>query len=164
VLNDLFLTLGDGHSVLVSKRILGLSDEEFEAIEEDFDPSSPHRPRLEERPPLFWLEDRISTIGACVTVAADGKSLVVYRVTEDNPAGLAPGDRIVGYDGATWQRILPAIDACALPVFSRTASNDQSRCFQRLGAVVNNAHLFAHLDVVRCGATPSPWNRSRPTR
>jgi hypothetical protein len=153
IMNSLFLTLGDGHSALASKRILGLSDEEVAALGDLFSVSTPFRPPLEERPPLFWLEDRVSTIGACVTLAADGESLVVYRVTADNPAGLAPGDRIVGYDGATWQRILPAIDACALPVVGRTASNDESRCLQRMGAVVNNAHLFEHLDVVRRGSS-----------
>ena len=61
------------------------------------------------RPPYFRPDQWSSAIGACVTPVASG-DLLVYRAADDNPAGLAPGDVIVGYDGAPWAELLDEID------------------------------------------------------
>jgi C-terminal processing protease CtpA/Prc len=139
-------SLRDGHTVITSESIYGPLP----------DPYWPAALSLAERPPVFWLEDRVSSIGACVTPTDDG-SLLVYRAEPDSPAGLAPGDLVLGYDGETWADLLTPILACRLPTVGRPASTAENQRFKMLGSVVNNPHLFDELDVWRHGdAAPEP--------
>jgi C-terminal processing protease CtpA/Prc len=104
------------------------------------------------RPPFFRPDQWSSAIGACVTALDDG-TLLVYRAADDNPAGLAPGDVVVGYDGAPWAELLPEIDSWELPLCGSVGSADQVMEWSRLTAVTANPHLFAQLDVRRYGAS-----------
>jgi C-terminal processing protease CtpA/Prc len=104
------------------------------------------------RPPFFRPDQWSSAIGACVTPLDDG-ALLVYRAADDNPAGLAPGDVIVGYDGAPWAELLDEIDSWQLPLCGSVGSADQVMEWMRLSSVTANPHLFAELDVRRQGAS-----------
>lgn len=103
------------------------------------------------RPPFFRPDQWSSAIGACVTPLDDGR-LLVYRAADDNPAGLAPGDEIVGYDGAPWAELLPEIDSWELPLCGSVGSANRVMEWMRLSSVTANPHLFAGLDVRRYGA------------
>jgi len=138
ILSEIVFALRDGHTVLASEQLYGSPP----------DPYWPADLPLHERPPAFWIEDRISAIGACVTPLDDG-TLLVYRTDEDNPAGLVPGDVVIGYDGETWAQLLTPIFHCGFPLIGRPASTQAGQHDKLLGAVVNNAHLFDELDVWR---------------
>ena len=102
------------------------------------------------RPPVYNWYDWSSSMGVCATPLEDD-SLLVYSVTDDNPAGLAPGDIITGYDGRPWRQLLDEIDEMELPVCGRHGSAPLAEEYHRMGSVVNNAHLFEELDVIRYG-------------
>jgi hypothetical protein len=104
------------------------------------------------RPPFFVPDQWSSAIGACVTPLDDG-DLLVYRAADDNPAGLAPGDVILGYDGVPWAELLDEIDSWQLPLCGSVGSADQTMEWMRLSSVTANPHLFAQLDVRRHGAS-----------
>lgn len=144
LLSEAAIALRDGHTVLVSEQIYGFDGPPH-------DPFWPAALDLAARPPAFWLEDRLSAIGACVTPLDDG-TLLVYRVEAGNPADLELGDVVLGYDGRAWADLLPAIDACSFPVVGRAGSSPASHQHKRLAAVVNNPHLFDELDVWRRGS------------
>ncbi|MCK9463775.1 MAG: S41 family peptidase [Proteobacteria bacterium] len=103
------------------------------------------------RPPFFRTDQWSSAIGACVTQTDSGE-LLVYRAADDNPAGLAPGDVIVGYDDTPWAELLEEIDSWELPLCGSVGSADQVMEWSRLTSVTANPHLFARLDVRRHGA------------
>ncbi len=123
--------LQDGHTWIFSEKICL-----------DFVPA--------DRPPVFRLYMHTSTLGACATPTDDG-DLLVYRVAPYNPAGLKPGDLILGYDGKTWSQQLKAIDDLGLPVCGFFAPSPQAQEYNRMVNVVNNAHLFETLDIRRRG-------------
>jgi C-terminal processing protease CtpA/Prc len=141
VLSEIIFALRDGHTALTSERLYG----------ELPDPYWPADLSLAERPPVFWLEDRISAIGACVTPLDDG-TLLVYRTEEGNPAGLEPGDLVIGYDGETWADLLTPLLSCRFPLVGRPVSTQTGLYRKLLGAAVNNPHLFDELDVWRRAA------------
>jgi C-terminal processing protease CtpA/Prc len=149
VLSGIFFALRDGHTVVTSEELYGTLP----------DPYWPADLSLAERPPLFWIEDRIGAIGACVTPLDDG-TLLVYRVDEDNPLDLAPGDVVIGYDGETWADLLTPILHCGFPLVGRPASTQEGWHRKLLGAAVNNPHLFDEIDVWR---RATDTFESRPT-
>ncbi|HPM77646.1 MAG TPA: S41 family peptidase, partial [bacterium] len=102
----------------------------------------------EQRPPVFINNYFTSHYGACVTPTADDE-LVVYRVTDDNPAGLQPGDLILGYDGKTWAENLADLDQRRLPACGANGSAEATEHVRRLQVALDNAHLFTTLDVQR---------------
>ncbi|MCP4602505.1 MAG: hypothetical protein GY847_18645 [Proteobacteria bacterium] len=108
----------------------------------------------EDRPPRFVLDDRTGYLGACVTMLDDG-SLMVYRADKDNPAGLTPGDIVIGYDGKPWSELLDLIDTWNLPTAGAPGSAPTAQEHIRLGSVLNNAHLFYRLDVEKYGSQTS---------
>jgi len=126
ILASLFDDLQDGHSYMRSAAVC----------------STP----LTERPPVFWQTHYDSVIGACATPLDDG-SLLVYRVLPDNPAGVAPGDRILGYDGRDWADLLQEIQTWEIPSCASHAATDEGQRLLRLATAVNNPHLFSALDV-----------------
>lgn len=126
--------LQDGHTWIFSQRVCFDTD-------------------LSDRPPIFRLRMHSSTLGACVTPMEDG-SLLVYRVAPDNPAGLEPGDAILGYDGIAWGDLLGVIESWRLPTCGHHAASDEAESYNFMVNAVNNAHLFASLDVQRRGSAP----------
>lgn len=91
---------------------------------------------------------RASTLGAAVTGMADGTGLV-YRVNEDNPLGLEPGDVILGYDGRPWLELRDELVVAELPVSGMWGSSPMSWDDLWAGAVGANWHLFDTMDVVK---------------
>ncbi len=130
ILSKIFIALQDGHTVIGSDKVCDTP--------------------LAERPPYFVHSDWSSVIGACVTALADD-TLLVYRVNPDNPAGLAPGDVVVGYDGTPWRDLLDKIDEWKLPICGRPASADLAEDHIRMNSVMNNAHLFDEMNIRRLG-------------
>ena len=142
ILSSIFFMLKDGHTLIWSDRVCGESPGSFDpAFNLD----------LTQRPPVYVLEDRISLIGACVTPTDDGE-LVVYRVDDDNPADLKPGDVITGYDGEDWMDLMIEVGEMNLPLCGRPASNDLSIEYKAMMSVMNNPHLFDELNFRRAGS------------
>ncbi|MCP4606419.1 MAG: hypothetical protein GY847_38915 [Proteobacteria bacterium] len=73
----------------------------------------------------------------------------MIRAGPNNPAGLEPGDVVLGYDGVPWNEILELIDNAGLPICGKPGTSDESFHYRRLGSVLNNAHLFHKLDVLK---------------
>ncbi len=134
VLTDLMGTrMRDGHTWLFSERVCFDSD-------------------LSQRPPVFRIDMHSSTLGACTTPMVDG-TLLVYRAADDNPAGLEPGDRIVGYDDVPWPILVSGVTALGLPTCGHHAPAASAETYNLMVSAVSNAHLFDHLDVIRHGET-----------
>jgi C-terminal processing protease CtpA/Prc len=87
-------------------------------------------------------------LGACVT-PHDGDGLLVYLAQEGNPAGLQPGDVILGYDGKPWAANVADIEEANLPMCGFQRGNSSAREALRLESVVDNPHLFTSLDLRR---------------
>lgn len=107
---------------------------------------------LRERPPMFiqqyWSPSH--PLGVCVTALEDD-TMLVYRVEEDNPAGLQPGDRLLGYDGVPWRQLLDQLEDANIPSCRVHGTADSVEDRHRMESVVNNPHLFAELDFIRYG-------------
>ena len=131
VLADIFLTLQDGHSYLVSYEVCG------------YDATG--------SPPSLRLLDGANYSGACLTPLEDD-SLLVTRVESDNPAGLVPGDRVLGYDGWAWRHLRTRLVDAGLPVCGYHSSADLAQDMNWQSALLNNHHLFDSLDLHRHGA------------
>ncbi len=110
-----------------------------------------HSSSIEQRPPLYIENYFTSMYGACVTPTLDDQ-LLVYRVADDNPAGLQPGDIILGYDDRAWSELLADLDAQRLPGCGVAGSAAETERTRRLQVALDNAHLFQTLDVQRHGA------------
>ena len=102
------------------------------------------------RPPVFITSYFETNIGACVTVD-ENDQLLVYKVALNNPAGLEPGDIIVGYDGRTWEDLLDLIFEWELPVCGNNFSSDEAQRFFQKKSVMSNAHLFNYLNFKKYG-------------
>ena len=130
LLADIFLELQDGHSYLVSYQVCA------------YDSTG--------SPPALRLMDSASYSGVCLT-PLDDDSLLVTRVAADNPAGLAPGDRLIGYDGWRWRHLWTRLLEAELPVCGYHSSADLAQDMNWQSALLNNAHLFDELDIHRHG-------------
>ncbi len=130
LLADIFLELQDGHSYLVSYQVCA------------YDSTG--------SPPALRLMDSASYSGVCLT-PLDDDSLLVTRVAADNPAGLAPGDRVIGYDGWRWRHLWTRLLEAELPVCGYHSSADLAQDMNWQSALLNNAHLFDELDIHRHG-------------
>jgi len=120
-----------------------------------------YHPRQAERPPFFHLWDKTSVIGACATSMPDDR-LLVYSTEAGNPAGLEPGDFILGYDGRTWRQNLEIIDREQMPVCGLNRTVDSAYDYNRMNVAVNNAHLFQSMEVLKKGASsPESINTDR---
>ena len=100
--------------------------------------------------PLFvqggWLFD---ASGACVTALDDGSALV-YRVMQNHPLDLRPGDRVLGYDGRPWIELYPELLAAEIPVSPLWwGSSPGTFHHSFVISVTNNGHLFDQIDVLR---------------
>lgn len=88
--------------------------------------------------------------GAVLTPLPDS-TLVAYRVLNNHPLGLEPGDVVLGYDGMLWKDIYPKLLEAQLPLFvnSTPASNDESNAYYLLSAAGLNWHLFDTIDILQ---------------
>lgn len=91
---------------------------------------------------------QINDLGACMTPLPDGSALV-YRVVEDHPLGLVPGDVVVGVDGRPWSEVYPELLDAGLPVTGFWGSSEEGFAHAWLMAVGANWHLFDTFDVSR---------------
>jgi len=128
VLSQLASELNDGHVQLSSDRVCSTT--------------------CDARPPVYFTSANYSSLGACVTLT-DQEELIVYRVEPDNPAGLKPGDQIIGYDGVSWRENLETIGSWKLPRCGGTGTSERTREILRMESILNNAHLFRELGVKR---------------
>ena len=131
LLSRMILDLHDIHTTMDSKKVCGTA------------------PVL--RPPVYIADDQGSIMGVCVTPVKENR-LLVYRVEEENPAGLLPGDFILGYDNESWEQCLEKIEERQLPVCGYNYSSRTAFEYQRLASVVNNAHLFQTMQIQRRGS------------
>lgn len=103
-----------------------------------------------ERPPVFFTQDPESyrsgaqNLGLCVTALADD-TVLVYDAAPDNPAGLRPGDRIIGFDERPLRALLT--EAMELPMCGRHAASAQAEDELLLRSLVSNVHLFDEMIV-----------------
>ncbi len=106
--------------------------------------------------------------GAALTPLDDGSSFVI-RVIDNHPLGLELGDRIVGYDGVSWENLYPMFMALNFPITSNETyyepgldrqvpilghgSSIDSRDFTWQRSVGLNWHLFDSINVVKYNTT-----------
>ena len=102
--------------------------------------------------------------GAGLTPLPDS-SLLVYKVIEDHPLGLALGDIVLGYEGIPWKNLYRQLLEAQLPVTSHTepfwsfdlyvfgGSSDKSTEHIWLTSAGLNWHLFDTIDIVKYGST-----------
>ncbi len=108
-----------------------------------------------------------SHFGAALTPLEDS-SAVVFRVAENHPLGLDPGDRVLGYDGIPWKDIYPLLIQMNFPFSSywkmdigggawyrllwhgSTNASDTHRWLRSSGL---NWHLFDTIDIIKYGRT-----------
>ena len=88
--------------------------------------------------------------GAGLTPLPDS-SLLVYRVVDNHPLGLEPGDVVLGYDTRPWTAILRELDEAQLPITRHWwwGSSTGSMAHSLLMAAGMNWHLFDTIDIVK---------------
>lgn len=92
----------------------------------------------------------VDHFGAALTPLPDS-SLLVYRMVQNHPLGLEPGDVVLGYDRRKWTDILRELQTAQLPI-SRTAcygSCGSSWTYSLLNAAGMNWHLFDTIDIAK---------------
>jgi hypothetical protein len=102
--------------------------------------------------------------GAGLTPLPDS-SLLVYKVIENHPLGLEPGDIVLGYDGIPWKFLYKQLLAACLPITSLTepfssliglytfgGSSDRSATHIWLMSAGLNWHLFDIIDIIKYGS------------
>lgn len=92
-----------------------------------------------------------SSFGACLTPMDDGR-LLVYRVADDHPLALEPGDLVLGYEGRPWQELWREMLDFGLPVTGFWGSSPETYWHAWQMAAGANWHLFESIDIRR-GAT-----------
>ena len=101
--------------------------------------------------PVFWVNGSYlkNRFGAGLTPLADS-SLLVYVALNDQPLGLQPGDRILGYDNQSWHSIYTKLIDDELPmVIHNTGSTHESFYHLFMRSAGNNWHLFDTIDIVK---------------
>ena len=136
LMSSVYREIQDSHAYIDSEKICRSVEEEIS---------------LKKRPPVFIMSTFKTNIGACVTVDRKGQ-LLVYEVEKNNPAGLEPGDIIVGYDGRMWDDLLDMIFGWELPTCGISYSSDEAQEFFLKRSVMNNTHLFKYLNFKKYGS------------
>jgi hypothetical protein len=95
-----------------------------------------------------WYRD--GHFGAGLTPLPDS-SLLVYRVVNDHPLGLEPGDVVLGYDRRRWVDILRELQDAQLPTWRQYCwgSCGSAMTYSLLNAAGMNWHLFDTIDIVK---------------
>jgi hypothetical protein len=88
--------------------------------------------------------------GAGVTALADS-TVLVYKVAQDHPFGLEPGDQIIGYDDIPWHDLVDELVAAEMPVSyrCRVGSTEPTRTHRYLMSAGMNWHLFDTIDIYK---------------
>ena len=136
LLSGIFREIQDAHTPIVGEKVCMTAEEDIS---------------LNKRPPVFITPYNKTNIGACVTVD-ENDQLLVYKVAQNNPAGLEPGDIIVGYDGKKWEDLLDQIFEWELPSCGFISSSDEAQEFALKRSVMSNAHLFKYLNFKKYGS------------
>ena len=90
--------------------------------------------------------------GACLTPLPDS-TLLVYKANADHPLQLAPGDRVLGYEGERWTRLYRELLEAELPMTGTWwGSSPSSYDHSFLAAAGMNWHLFDSIDVMKFGS------------
>jgi len=136
---------------LLSRMIAELRDAHTRVISSEICGNLRDIPMYEKRPPVFVKWDYKNALGVCIT-PLDDNSLLVYKAEPDNPAGLKPGDILLGYDGKTWSENIEWIDERELPLCGLQGTTDLTEHYRKMYWIVANAHLFGELDFMRHGS------------
>lgn len=88
--------------------------------------------------------------GAGLTPLPDS-TLLVYKVAQDHPLGLSPGDIVLGYEGQLWKDIYPVLIDAELPIagFWWQGSSESAFLHSCLMGAGLNWHLFDTIDIVK---------------
>jgi hypothetical protein len=90
--------------------------------------------------------------GAGVTPLPDSTGLV-YKVVDNHPLGLEPGDIVLGYEGVPWkylyQDLLDAELPTTFPAFLSVGSSEKSVSHNWLMSAGLNWHLFDTIDILK---------------
>ena len=131
-------------AAIMSRLSLALREAHTVALDRDVFWRTPNEPGV----PLLVVGQwgQINDFGACLTPLPNGGALV-YRVVDDHPMGLVPGETIVGCDGRWWPEVYPELLDAGLPVTGFWASSDEGFQHAWHMAVGANWHLFDNLDV-----------------
>jgi len=89
------------------------------------------------------------TFGACITML-DDSSAMVYTAKPGNALGLAPGDRILGYNGIAWKELVQIILRHQLPNGVTHRSTDSATWHNYISSVLSNCLLFDTLNIEKC--------------
>ena len=91
-----------------------------------------------------------SHFGAGLTPLRDS-SLLVYRVADNHPLGLQPGDIVLGYDGIPWKSLVEELRTAQLPIYRNAfwGSSDSTIMHSFLMSAGLNWHLFDTIDVAK---------------
>jgi hypothetical protein len=132
IMNHLAMSLREGHTYITDAGVTGT--------------------QLRPGVPLWvvgaWMD--VGYFGAGLTPLPDS-SLLVYRVAENHPLGLAPGDIVLGYDRRRWTDILSELLEAQLPIRRQWCWGSCSTAMTHslLNAAGMNWHLFDTIDIVK---------------
>ncbi len=97
----------------------------------------------------FGMHGSNGYFGAGLTPLPDS-SLLVYKVVDEHPLRLVPGDIVLGYDGRPWKELYPELLAAELPIGTMPwGSCDATHGHLLLMGAGSNWHLFDTIDVVK---------------
>jgi hypothetical protein len=92
--------------------------------------------------------------GAALTPLPDSSALV-FKVVDNHPLDLVPGDIVLGYDGVPWkylyQQLLDAELPNTFPYYINVGSSERSVSHMWLMSAGLNWHLFDTIDILKYG-------------
>jgi hypothetical protein len=87
--------------------------------------------------------------GAALTPLPDSTALV-YKVGNDHPLGLTPGDIVVGYDGFPWKVLYQELLDAELPICgSQWGCTNETFAHAMIMSAGLNWHLFNTIDIIK---------------
>lgn len=86
--------------------------------------------------------------GAGLTPLPDS-SLLVYKVIQNHPLGLQPGDIVLGYEGIPWKTLVKQLLSYQLPFAGPIGSSPSAFTHSLLMAAGRNRHLFETIDIIK---------------
>jgi hypothetical protein len=89
--------------------------------------------------------------GAALTPLPD-KSLLVYKVIANHPLGLQRGDRVLGYEGVLWQKLINELLEAGVGTDVLVGGCPTAKEYYRLAYAGMFWHLFDTIDVVKYGS------------
>ncbi len=96
---------------------------------------------------LIGIDD-VRHFGACLTPLPDS-TLLVYKVVENHPLNLVPGDIILGYEGIPWKELIFELLDANIPMAAYPGSSKVQKIYHLLSSAGLNWHLFSEIDVVK---------------